>query len=497
MNGADLPLDRDSDLPLRDQLVAAIRARIESGEWASGTRLLSSRDLANRLGVNRTTVVLSYDELSRLGLIDSAVGRGSFVRGAAAIPRAAAPATPATGAFTWDGVLARSRPLPTLPTDVGTVDSVGLARAVGHPMLFPLERIKTAVDRVFAELGRDLLAYPSPAGYEPLRAALRTRLARHGVAVDRNELIIVNGSQQGLDLVARLLLADGGTVITARPSFSGALDVFRWWRAQLVGVPVDENGFDLAALDRALASSRARLAYVIPDRANPTGLTMSPAARTAFLERLQAARVPVLEDDWLAELRGVGEPAPIKAGDRHDQVLYLGTFSKVLAPGLRLGWLLVPKALYKPILALKKTSDLATNFPAQAVLHELIESGFIDQHVRDLRVQLERRRALVDAAIDRHFPRGARPCRPHSGMVCWIELPPGSEVARLVEDARRAGIEISSGTPFDPAGQPIAAFRLAYAAADEDALEPAIARLGKLLHHHLHGAGQLAAPPMV
>src|SRR5262245_31766405 len=161
--------------------------------------------------------------------------------------------------------------------------------------------------------------------------------------------MIVNGSQQGLDLVARLLLADGGAVVTSRPSFSGALDVFRWHRAQLVGVPTDdEGGFEPRAFERALATTRPKLVYVIPDRNNPTGISMTAAARKRLLEAARAARVPLLEDDWLAELRGDDEPAPIKAVDRDDQVVYLGTFSKVLAPGLRLGWLLVPKALFEP-----------------------------------------------------------------------------------------------------------------------------------------------------
>lgn len=506
MQPLDLTLDRTSAVSLRTQLATTIRAHIESGDWPTGTRLPSSRDLADRLGVNRTTVVQSYADLVAAGLLDSTVGRGTFVkdgggRGAAhRLDDAAALATAAQrreGPLEWHALLARGRPLPNLAGPVAAPDSVGLARAVGHPTLYPLEQIQAATARVFAELGRDLLAYPSPAGYEPLRAALRARLAKQGVAVERNELVIVNGSQQGLDLVARLLLSDGGTVVTTRPSFSGALDVFRWWRAQLIGVPCDRDGFDDAALARAIASPRTRLLYVVADRANPTGATLTPAARARLLEQAQEARVPVLEDDWLAELRADGEPAPLKAHDRHDQILYLGTFSKVLAPGLRLGWLLVPKALYQPLLALKKVSDLATNFPAQAVLHELLQSGFIDQHVRDLRGQFERRAALVDAAIDRHFPAGIRPRRPHAGMVCWIDLPATIDVARLVDDARRAGIEISPGAPFDPAGEPLPALRLSYSAADEAALTPAIARLGKLITHHLHAGAEQNAPPLV
>jgi GntR family transcriptional regulator/MocR family aminotransferase len=500
MDPLDLTLDRDHEQPLRTQLVTSIRARIESGEWAPGTRLPSSRDLAQRLGVNRTTVVQGYADLADAGLVDSTVGRGTFVRQRQESPPAAATDRAAAGGdqpLAWDAFLSRSRALPQGAGPALSADAVVLHRAVGHPTLFPLEEIAAATRRVFESRGRELLAYPSPAGYEPLRAALRARLAKQGVAVDRNELLIVNGSQQGLDLVARLLLADGGTVVTARPSFSGALDVFRWWRATLQGVPAGADGLDDVALERALASPRTRLCYVVADRANPTGATLSVGARARLLERVQAARVPLLEDDWLAELRADGEAPPLKAHDRQDQVLYLGTFSKVLAPGLRLGWLMVPKPLFAPLLALKRVGDLATNFPAQAALHELLRSGFIDRHVRDLRQQFERRARIVDAAFDRHFPAGIRPRRPHSGMVCWIDLPARTDIARVVDDARRAGIEISPGAPFDPATPPAPALRLSYSAAGESALEPAIAALGKLLTRHLRDGADDGAPPLV
>lgn len=503
-----LAIDRSSDVPLKAQITAALRERIESGELPVGQRLLSSRDLADQLGVNRTTVVQSYHELLEAGLITSGIGRGTFVREVGA--RVKARREPATngahsGPFAWSAWLGAPRPLPAIAAaNSGDDPRVPLSRAVGHPDLFPLERIKGSLDRVFARLGRELLGYAPPAGFEPLRAALKTRLARSGVAVERSELVIVNGSQQGLDLIARLLLSDGSAVVTSRPSFSGALDVFRWHRAQLVGVPLDDTGsggLDPVRLERALATTRPRLLYVIPDRSNPTGLSMSAAGRERLMAAVRKARVPVLEDDWLAELRGADEPAPLKAIDRDDQVVYLGTYSKVLAPGLRLGWLLVPKALFEPLIALKKTCDLATNLPAQAVLHELMSSGFLDEHVRDLRRKLEQRRAIVDAAIDAHFPADARPLRPHSGMVCWIELPRGADVARIVDEARRAGVEIGPGAPFDPAGAPVPAFRLSYATANERDLEPALARLGRVLHeslhHSLHGGGGASAQPLV
>ena len=518
-----LPLDRTSEQPLREQISAAIRERIESGEFAAGTRLPSSRELADRLGVNRTTVVQSFDDLRRDGLVESGVGRGTFVVGRAttrsasrATARASSrtrethekspkrrnggPATGSNGDLLWSRWLGRARPLPkvhlTRDHDGGD-PRVSLARAVGHPDLFPVERIAAQFQRVFAHSGRRLLEYPSPAGYEPLREVLRARLKRQGVAVERGELVIVNGSQQGLDLVARLLLADGGTVVTSRPSFSGALDVFRWYRAALVGIPYDQEGFEPAALERVLSIGGNNLIYAIPDRHNPTGLTMSEAGRERLVATAREHHAAILEDDWLAELSGPGEPAPLKARDTSDLVLYLGTFSKVLAPGLRIGWLFVPKELFEPLLSLKKIGDNGTNLPAQAVVHELLASGSLDDHVKGLKRELERRRARVDAAIDAGFPAEARPRRPHSGMVTWIDLPRGSDVNRIVAEAARVGVEITPGAPFDPAGGSLDGFRLSYATAAEAELEPALEQLGRVLKQVLRGDGAATARPLV
>jgi DNA-binding transcriptional MocR family regulator len=527
-----LPLDRTSEQPLRQQISAAIRERIESGEFAAGTRLPSSRELADRLGVNRTTVVQSFDDLRRDGFVESGVGRGTFVVERAA-PRAAARAALRTssqareksakrrngghatatihenrashaaasnGDLLWSRWLGRARPLPKVHVahdEDGGDPRVSLARAVGHPDLFPVERIAAALQRVFAHGGRRLLEYPSPAGYEPLREVLRARLKRQGVAVERGELVIVNGSQQGLDLVARLLLADGGTVVTSRPSFSGALDVFRWYRAALVGIPYDQEGFEPAALERVLSIGGNNLIYAIPDRHNPTGLTMSEAGRERLVAAAREHHAAILEDDWLAELSGPGEPAPLKARDATDQVLYLGTFSKVLAPGLRIGWLLVPKELFEPLLSLKKICDNGTNLPAQAVVHELLASGSLDDHVKGLKRELERRRAKVDAAIDAHFPSEAKARRPHSGMVTWIDLPRGSDVNRIVAEAARVGVEITPGAPFDPAGGSLDGFRLSYATAAEAELEPALEQLGRVLKQVLRGDGAATARPLV
>jgi 2-aminoadipate transaminase len=516
-----LPLDRSGVRPLREQIAAALRERIESGELASGARHPTSRELADRLQVNRTTVVESFHDLRAAGLIETGVGRGTFVtgrgparaargaRGTAALKRGAQKPVRAGAAvrgsvpdapdFVWSRWLAHARPLPRVhaPGATGGDSRIPLSRAVGHPELFPVDRITDALDRAFEHDGRRLLDYPSPAGFEPLREALRVRFQRHGVAIERNEIVIVNGSQQGLDLVARLLLADGGTVVTSRPSFSGALDVFRWHRAALVGLPYDSDGFEPAPLERALGGGGSRLVYAIPDRHNPTGLTMSEAGRERLMAAARHHRAAILEDDWLAELSDPSEPAPLKARDTTDQVIYLGTFSKVLAPGLRIGWLLVPKMLFEPLLSLKKTCDNGTNLPAQAVVHELLASGSLDEHVKGLRKQFESRRARVDAAIDAHFPKEARPRRPHSGMVTWIDLPRGCDVNRVVAEASRAGVEITAGAPFDPAGGTLDGFRLSYATAAEADLEPALARLGRVLKSVLHGAGAATAPPLV
>ncbi len=495
----EILLDRSSPVPLHEQIAVALRDRITRGSLRPGDRLLSSRELADRLRVNRTTVVQSYRELQNDGWIECGVGKGTFVCDPESSPSAPIehPVPAMNAGFDWDSVL---------PSDLGSgpvsrADSgapkVALSRAVVEAGLYPAERIQEELRRAMQDFGGSLFEYAPPAGYEPLRQTLRERLAEQGIDPSRNEILIVNGSQQGLDLVGRLLLRDGGAVATSKPTFAGALDVFRWNRSRFLAIPLDDHGMDTEALDSTLARHPARLVYTIPTFHNPTGVVLPQERREQLLASTSQHGVPVLEDDWLAELREPDTPATLKSQDQHGQVMYLGTMSKTLVPGLRVGWLVVPKPAFSALVSLKQSSDLATNLPGQVVLHRILQSGFLESHGPQLRQELTRRRQLTEQCIARHFPREARPFSPHGGMGLWISLPRRVDTGRLLEAALQRGIELSPGSRFDPTAGTVTGFRISYATTGLEQLAPALETLGSLLQEAVSTAPGPSEQPLV
>ena len=499
----EISLDRESPVPLAQQIAAGLRQQISTGLLAAGSRLPSSRQLASVLGVNRATVLNGFHTLQEEGLVESGVGRGTFVTGHrsdadTAEPEEAPPRHRGLG-FSWSALLGAE------PRDESDARSGGngneppytLSRAVPSRELFPEKEICDSMVRAFRLMRSEILDYSSPAGFEPLRETLRKRLTARGIDMRRNDVLIVNGSQQGLDLVARLI-PPGRPVITSSPSFSGALAVLGRVH-QMVGAPIDAGGIDPDAVDHVARRRGASLIYTIPFCHNPTGVTLTCERSALLLEAARRHRVPVLEDDWLGELRCSGDPPPLKARDDHDQVLYLGTISKVLVPGLRIGWLVAPRQAFDALVALKRDTDLASNLPGQAALAQLFDSGFIDRHVQDLGVALERRRHIVLDAIERYFPAEARPLDPGRGMVLWIQLPQGVDDRSLVQAAQRAGVEIAPGASFFPGAADRPGFRISYARAAMRDLAPAIRLLGRALEGVLAAASHptAAAPPLV
>ena len=496
-----ISLDRASQTPLHAQIAHALRDQIGRGDLAPGARLPSSRDLADQLGVNRATVVQSFRELREGGWIESGVGRGSFVIGPVANSRAdgTTPGNATTKPMPWTAhLVSLGHPAEPPRSQPGNgASNIPLARAVAHPDLFPVEAIREAWEAGLARLGSRLFEYAPPAGYAPLREALRQRLKAQGIDMDQNEVIVVNGSQQGLDLVARLLLRGGGGVVTSRPAFAGALEVFRLANAEVHGVPVDAHGLQVEALAPLLQRRTTRLIYTVPSRHNPTGLDLDEDRRRALLELSHRHQVPLLEDDWLADLREEHEAPSLKSRDTAGHVLYLGTSSKVLVPGFRIGWLVVPRALAAPLYRLKRNLDLGTNLPGQVVLTQLLENGTLDAHAPRLRRALRRRRQITEAAIEEFFPEECRPLGPHHGMVLWIHCERPIGMSRVVEEACRQGVEILDGQPFVPDAGTGAGFRLSYATAEEADLRPALERLGGILKEALALEPAVQGQPLV
>ncbi|MFQ5520200.1 MAG: PLP-dependent aminotransferase family protein, partial [Candidatus Methylomirabilia bacterium] len=373
-----IPLDRSKPIPLATQIRLHLERLIREGLLPPGVKLPASRELAGALGVNRSTVGRVYEELVASGLVRARVGQGTFVaRDGRRQGREAEPTPPVQ--IEWSGLFSKSSQL--LIADSRRREFYGqgsrpagkvISFAGGMPdsSLFPTEAFRKVLNRVIRAEGADLLQYYPASGYPPLRRFLSSYLLRFGVGAHPEEILIVNGSQQGFDLIARTLLDPGDFVAIEQPTYPRAIQAFRSFGAQLLPVPLQEGGLKLDLLEQILERRSAKLLYCQPSAHNPTGLTMPAPARWQLLELARRFQIPVVEDGFEGSLfYGERPPPPLKAQDPTGLVLYIGTFSKILFPGLRLGWLVASPPVLERLEAAKQLADLHTSPLIQAAVY--------------------------------------------------------------------------------------------------------------------------------
>ncbi len=433
--------------PVYRALAQAIETAITGGAVRQGTRLPPERLLAELLGLSRTTVVQAYRELERRGLVRGHVGRGTYV---SAMP------DPESAPFAWRGKVAATalRSHGTSLRDLmgDAAEPHRLSTAVGTPALdvFPVEAVSEALDRAMRRYGAAVWTHGPTQGQDVLRAHLA---ARYGTAP--SQTLVLSGAQQGLDLVARCLVDPGDVVIIDRPGYPGAIHAFREAGARLHGWDVVRG--DLDELDDLLLRSRPKLIYTNPTFQNPTGWTMPVRTRRAFLAVASRYRVPVVEDDTYRELYlGAAGPPTLQSMDPHACVIHLNSFGKVLAPGLRLGWLSAAEPIIDHLSALKQRADPQTQNLVQFLVADLLDSGAYDAHLGRLRVEHRRRSQAAAAAIQRAIrPEVLRlTAIPSGGLYFWCRLAADIESRDLLRSALPHGVAFVPGHAFyaDPAG---------------------------------------------
>ncbi len=458
-------------VPLYRTIADAIIRDIRKGKHLEGERLPASRDLARALEVNRATVHQALQILKREGWIETNKGGGTRVarRSSAGPVLGPAPA--------WDRIA--SSLLLRIISDPPAAEPAGatydLSRLAPDERDFPA----AAFAALLAEVARDgaLLAYGSPFGYRPLRETLAHRLNRRGIPADPDALLIVNGAQQGLDLITRALVDPLDAVAVESPSYAGALSLFRAHRARLLGVPLDGEGMDLAAFDRALAE-RPKFVYTIPDFQNPTGLLASAPRRADVARRAAAAGVLLVEDAFDADLLVEGELPPPLAALAPDHVIHLGTISKALFPGVRVGWIAGPKEFVHRLAALKRVGELTSPPVLQAALNLFLTRGDYDRHLARTRGRLKNRLHLAHRAVVNRFPIGSAVERPAGGWVLWVRLPEGVSGRALAAAAREHGVLVSAGADYQPDQVDVSAIRISVARGTNADLEKALGIAG-------------------
>jgi GntR family transcriptional regulator/MocR family aminotransferase len=502
-----LQLDRESASPLYQQMAEEIVRLVGAGRLAPGERLPSVRDLASELGVNRNTVAQAYDTLARDGVVTRGVGRGTFIRERGDIaldpPRRQIGRAPDSRVetngredtrhptFDWPRRLGprlaekTRHVLSTLQSPPTSSKVIAFSRATPDPDLFPTDEILALARDVLEKRSSLLFEYgPSP-GHPPLRELLMERLAARGVCPDTTEILILNGSSQGLDLVARVLLHPGSRVGLEVPTYSGALNTFSLHDVEPVPAWVDEHGLRVEDLEAAARSGGLELVYTMPSFHNPCGTTLPLSRRHQLLDLAREQEIPVFEDDPEGELRFEGVELPmLKALDTADNVITSGTFSKIAFPGFRIGWLAVPRSLFEHVLALKTTTDISSNAFPQVLFHEFLRRGLLEEHIERIKPVYRKRRDAMIEALDEHLPDGVTFTRPEGGLVLWLDLPRGVSARSLLRRTARRGVLFSPGDLFVPTGTR-EGLRLSYASVKKTAIERGVRILAEELRNEM------------
>ena len=480
-------LDRNKPVPLARQIQAHLERLMRDGLLPAGAKLPATRELADELGVNRATVVLAYEELVAAGLARARVGQGTFVAERVA-ERAPVEGTVARGTapIEWSEIFSRSAQIIAEDERRRAVGGPGaladgvISFAGGMPdsALFPTDAFRRALNEVIRREGEALLQYYPVAGYPPLRRYLSTYLLRFGLEATPDEILIVNGSQQGFDLIARTLVDPSDVVAIEQPTYPRAMQVFRSFGAQLVAVPWDEAGPRAEVFERVLERHGPKLFYCQPTCHNPTGLGMSTETRRRLLAAAAHHQVPIVEDGFDGSLYyGARPPGPLKAHDADGVVIYIGTFSKILFPGLRLGWLVAPSPVIERLQAAKQLADLHTSALIQAAVHRFCERRLLDRHAARVVREYRRRRELLLGALARRMPAGTTWTEPAGGFSLFVTLPEGMTAMRLLPLALGRGVAFTPGDAFFLNGSGTRALRLSFSSVPTDQIDRGVQRL--------------------
>lgn len=374
-------------------------------------------------------------------------------------------------------------------------DVISFAGGLPAPELFPVAAFRAACDRVLTQHGRRALQYSTTEGYGPLREYIVHKMAQYGIQAAPENVLITSGSQQALDLLGKLLINPGDRILTERPTYLGALQAWRAYQADFVSVPIDDDGLQTDLMEEALCSG-PKFMYILPNFQNPGGVTLSMERRQALIELADRYGIPIVEDDPYGELRFEGDHLPpLVVQDAHrlnghgkngsgyfqGNVIYLSTFSKTMAPGLRLGWIVAPTDVIQHCVMAKQGMDLHTSTFVQMVAFEVLKDGFLKQHVRLIRDVYRTRRDVMLTALGYYFPPGISWTRPQGGLFLWVKLPEELDSVAILEKAIENKVAFVPGTAFYPDGGGQNTMRLNFSNAQPEQIKTGIRRLGEVL----------------
>ena len=469
---ASIHLDR-SHGPLYAQLYNALLSLIQSGQLTPGYALPPVRKFAAFLGINPGTIAGTYRELEVNGWIYSRTGSGSYI----------ADPPELTDQEPEDSPAALEIHDPEFLTQDAPADFINMSRIALNPDIISVTQFKRLLLEV---LDRDLghaFDYQDSQGFFPLRESFASYLAKRGAAVLPQNLQILSGAQQGIDIAARALLENGDYVFTESPTYPGAIAAFRARGARIIDLPLTAEGPDLHQLEARLRQFHPKLIYVMPNLQNPTGITMSPETRTRLMGLARYYKVYVLEDDYIGELSYTNPLLqPLKTLDLDDRVIYLKSFSKIFMPGLRLAFLSMPARLTHRLLQVKQLTDISTSGLTQRVFDLYLRQGIWQKHIAALRRSYSTQFDFLCQQAARTLPPEIQWQRPCGGLSLWLRLPQTEDAAQFTAAARARGLLVTDGTDFFPRRTDRHHIRISFATLSLQQIEAGLRILRETLH---------------
>ncbi|CAN5841294.1 PLP-dependent aminotransferase family protein [soil metagenome] len=360
---------------------------------------------------------------------------------------------------------------------------ISFAGGLPSPETFPVERMRAAFDKVLSENGKTALQYGPTDGYAPLREFIADSLSTADCKILPEQIMMVSGSQQGLDLIGKVLIDEGSKVLVETPSYLGALQAFSVYQPEVVSVEMDEHGMIPASV--AAKGEGARLLYALPNFQNPTGRTLSVERRYELVETCARMGIPLIEDNPYGDLCYHGEPLPKLLNMNPAGVIYMGSFSKVLTPGIRLGYVVAPVALIRKLEQAKQASDLHTSTLTQMAVYEVIKDGFLSEHIPTIRSFYSGQCDVMLAAMTNYFPPSVTWTRPEGGMFIWVTLPKHIDSKQLLADAIAQNVAFVPGGPFYANDPETNTLRLSFVTVSPERINEGIEKLGNLIKARL------------
>lgn len=475
-------------LQIKEQIIQLIK----SGAIAKGFRLPSSRELADELGVSRRTVNQAYTELISEHWLEARIGQGTFVNGrqlnqennSNTVKEENENLSSPFSSIEWSQYIFPMEffGAPQIPPTPGQPPIISFTKATPDPSFFPLEKLKKIIGRLLWQPDSSIFNYSDPQGLPELVETLEEKSAQNGIDMSRNDIIVTDGFQQAFNLVTELLVQTGEVVIVENPTYQAIVNLIQAKRIKALPVPVDENGLRVDAVERLLVKNDVKLIILTPTFHNPTGYVMSIERRRRLLELAAQHQVPIFEDNCLADLRYDGIVVPsLKALDKANVVISAYSFSKTLVPGIRLGYLVLPREVSLTLLRLKRATEKGGNYLIQKALDMFINKGYYKHQVNLVRRNYRERRDVLLFAMSHYFPKSIKFTRPQGGLSVWVYLPEHLSSLKLYQFARAAGVDFAVGNYFDVYRQECGGFRLSFACLEENKIEIGIERLANVL----------------